>query len=436
MVKILNELFSRPREVLFSSHSNHEPSIFKRIIRVFLDAARGFVNDDCYSKASALTFYSLLSIVPLLAVLFGIAKGFGFERPLEFEIREKFFEQKEIAEKLIQFAYSWLENVKGGLIAGVGTAVLLWSVLGLLNNIETALNAIWKTRNARSYMRKVTDFLAVLVICPIFFVTVSSLNVFITTHIAQTAQSNVLVEAVSPYILFILKFFPYFLSWLLFTFVYLFMPNTKVYISAAVLAGIMSGTFFQLWQWAYIRFQIGVASYGAIYGSFAALPLFLIWLQISWIIFLAGAEIAVEIENDLFVPLRTSRPLSIKAAALFMTYRCVEAFAHSRPPMTDHQLAQELGMSLNHVQIILEALQKERILVEVYSGSDKTVGYQPARAIQTITMKSVCDAIDMSNDIPASYNDSQEMIRVQNYLKQTNLLLEEPSHNPPLYQIK
>lgn len=436
MVKILSQLFSHPRDISFLPNlKQDEPSVIKRIFRVMVDAARGFVNDDCYSKASALTFYSLLSIVPLLAVLFGIAKGFGFERPLELEIRDKFFEQKEITEKLIEFAYSWLNNVKGGVIAGVGTAVLLWSVLGLLNNIETALNAIWKTRNSRSYTRKLSDFLATLVICPIFFVAVSSLNVFITTHITETAQSNVLVEAVSPYILFILKFFPYFLSWLLFTFVYLFMPNTRVYASAAILAGIIGGTFFQLWQWAYIKFQIGVASYGAIYGSFAALPLFLVWLQISWIIFLAGAEIAVEIENDLFIPLRKPRPLGIKAAALFITYRCVEAFTKSKPPITDHQLAQELGMSLNHVQILLEALQNERILSEVSAESDKTAGYQPARAIQTITMKRVCDAIDASNDIPACYDDSQEMDRIKEYLEDTSKLLAEPSHNPVLYSI-
>ena len=310
----------------------YSDSIWSRALRVLIDAGRGFVEDDCYSKASALTFYSLLSIVPVLAVLFGIAKGFGFEQALEVEISQHFAEQRELTDKLIQFAYSWLQTVKGGLIAGVGAVALLWSVLSLLNNIEAALNAIWKTRIARPYSRKISDYLATMVICPIFFVTSSSITVFLNTQIAQSAQSNVLVEAVSPFLLLILKLFPFFLSWILFTFVYYFMPNTKVYLRSALIAGILAGTAFQIWQWLYIRFQIGASSYGAIYGSFAALPLFLVWLQISWLILLAGAEVAFELENDLFIPSRHLTPLPGKAAALLITFRSVEAFAKGFPP--------------------------------------------------------------------------------------------------------
>lgn len=429
MAKTLAELFSLLKNQ--EGPQEKRPILLRRCWRVLTDSIRGFINDNCYLLASALTFYSLLSIVPLLAVLFGIAKGFGFERALEIEVRSKLFEQQELSEKLIEFAYSWLQSVQGGLIAGVGTAVLLWSVIGLLNNIETALNVIWKTRNARSYSRKISDYLAVLVICPIFLVAVSSMNVFITTHITESAQSNVFVEAVSPFILFILKFSPFFLSWLLFTFIYFFMPNTKVYLRTALLAGIVGGTAFQIWQWIYIKFQIGVASYGAIYGSFAALPLFLIWLQTSWLILLAGAELAVELENDLFIPLRALHPLSAKAAALFITYRCLEAFAKGKPAVADHALAQELGISLSHIQVLLEALQKERILTTVLSNTH--AGYQPAREIKNITMKNVCDAIDKNNEILASFRESPEMKRIQNYLIQIDHTLNDPPYNQALY---
>lgn len=407
-------------------------SFFNRCWRVMVDAIRGFIEDDCYAKASALTFYSLLSIVPVLAVLFGIAKGFGFERALEGEIRQRFSDQPEITSKAIEFAYSWLHTVKGGLIAGVGTILLLWSVIGLLNNIEGALNAIWKTKISRSYGRKLSDYLATIVICPIFVVAVSSLNVFITTQLEKTAASHPLVEVVSPFLLWILKFSPFFLSWALFTFIYLFMPNTKVYFRSAIIAGILAGTAFQLWQWIYIRFQIGASSYGAIYGSFAALPLFLVWLQISWNILLAGAEVAFQIENDLFIPARTPHPLSIKAAALFITYRCIEAFAKALPPLTDRVLAQELGISLNHVHTILEALQQDRIL-SVVIFSNKTNGYQPARSIRSITMKRVCDALDKSQEIPASFENSPAMRQIQDYLKEVDQILVKDEINRSLY---
>lgn len=427
MTKTFNEL--NPHHGNLSAVSQ---SLWKRSLRVLYDAARGFVEDDCYAKASALTFYSLLSIVPVLAVVFGIAKGFGFNKALELEINERFAEQHELVEKLIEFAYSWLQNVQGGVIAGIGTIALFWSVLGLLSNIENALNAIWKIPVSRPYGRKISDYLATMVICPIFLVTSSSITVSLSTELSATAQGNIVLEAVSPLLLFILKLFPYFLSWILFTFVYLFMPNTKVYLRSALIAGILGGTVFQLWQWMYIRFQIGASSYGAIYGSFAALPLFLIWLQTSWLILLAGAEVAFEIENDLFIPFRHLVPLSSKAAALLVTFRCIEAFVKGNPPLTDRSLAHELGVSLNHLHTLLEVLQKERILVAVIYR-DKTLGYQPARAIESITFAKVCNAIDKSNELLASVLDSVPLNKIQTYLDQVDKSLEQSPQNKPLY---
>lgn len=428
--RTLNELL-HPHHKAGSSPSP-SPSIWKRAWKVLIDAAQGFIEDDCYSKASALTFYSLLSVVPVLAVLFGIAKGFGFDKAMEAEIRERFLEQPEVSEKLIEFAYSWLQSVQGGLIAGVGTVILLWSVLGLLNNIETALNSIWKTRFARSYTRKLSDYLATMIICPIFFVTSSSINLFLSTRISETAHENIVFEAISPVLLSILKLFPFFLSWVLFTFVYLFMPNTKVYFRSAIIAGVLAGTTFQLWQWIYIRFQIGASSYGAIYGSFAALPLFLVWLQISWLILLAGAEVAFELENDLFVPSRNVVPIASKAAALLITYRCIESFVLGQPPQTDRSLSHELGMSLNHLQVLLEALQKENILSAV-SYRDKTIGYQPARSIESITFMRVCQAIEKNNELIASLQETPQLDKIRAYLQESELSLEKASDNQPIY---
>jgi len=408
-------------------------SLMKRSWRVAKDTAFGFINDDCYSKASALTFYSLLSIIPVLAVLFGIAKGFGFEQALETEINVRFAEQREIIAKLIQLAYSWLLNAEGGVIAGIGTVVLLWSVFGLLSNIETALNAIWKTRYSRPYARKISDYLATMIVSPIFLVTLSSINVFIHTQFKRN-QDNVFIEAVSPIILFSLKFFPYFLSWALFTFIYMFMPYTKVYARSAIIAGVIAGTMFQAWQWGYIKFQVGVSSYGAVYGSFAALPLFLIWLQISWLILLAGAELAFETENDLFIPAREVSPISMKATALLITFRCVDAFAKGDPPITDRLLAHELGMSLNHLHSVIEILENERIL-SIAAYHNKTIGYQPARAIDAITFQSVCRAIEHGSSLVGAVKDSPQLDRITDYLAKSNKVLSDSEHNLLIQQL-
>jgi membrane protein len=267
-----------------------------------------------------------------------------------------------------------------------------------------------------------------MIICPLFLVTSSSLTVFLSTQIARTAQNSQIVEAVSPFLFTILKLSPYFLSWILFTFIYLFLPNTKVYLRSALIAGIVAGSAFQAWQWAYIKFQIGASSYGAIYGSFAALPLFLIWLQISWLIFLAGAELAFEIENDLFIPYRKSIPLPSKAAALLITYRCIEAFILGQPAQTDRSLAHELGISLNHLHAILEALQHERILSAV-SYRDRTIGYQPARAVDSISFAMVCEAIDKSSDLTASVKDSEALRQIQEYLVDIEKIIEQSPVN-------
>ncbi|MFI0434604.1 MAG: YhjD/YihY/BrkB family envelope integrity protein [Parachlamydiaceae bacterium] len=426
MAKTFNELFPRSDD-----QTPRKLRIWSRILRVVYDSVRGFIEDDCYSKASALTFYSLLSVVPTLAVLFGIAKGFGLENALELEISEKFIEQKELVQKLIEFAYSWLHTVKGGVIAGFGVFILFWSILGLLSSIETTLNAIWKTPISRTFGRRISDYLAAIVICPFFFITSSSITVWLG-HFTQLSQHQVFVDVVSPFVLFILKCFPYFLSATLFTFVYFFLPNTKVYMRSALIAGIIGGSAFQIWQWIYIKFQFVASSYGAIYGSFAALPLFLIWLQISWLILLAGAELAFEIENDLFIPFRRTLNLSSKAVALLLTYRCIESFVKGEIPQTERSLAHEIGISLNHLHTILEALQKEGIISKVYY-KDKASGYQPARSLESITFALVCQAMDKSHYLLASVRESIPFQNIQQALEESNSVLATSSFNQPVY---
>lgn len=412
--------------------STSKPSFVTRIGRIIYNTVVGFIDDDCYSKASALTFYSLLSIVPIVAVAFGIGKGFGFDTNIEQELTKAFAEQPQVAEKLIGFARSWLENVQGGLIAGVGTILLLWTVMGLFGNVESAFNAIWKVKTPRPYIRRVSDYLAAVIIAPLFFVASSSINIFITTQLTETAHQNVLFEAINPLLLSLLKLFPYILTWILFSFVYLFMPNTRVFFRTAVMAGILAGSAFQLWQWLYIKFQIGVASYGAIYGSFAALPLFLIWLQISWVIVLAGAELAVQLENDAFIPNRLIKPVSNKAAALYITYYCLDTFFKGKEPLTDRTLAKDLCLSLNHAQGLLKALVDAKILSEVSMGY-RAIGYQPAKPAALITMKSVCDAIDSSSYIQGAPPEDAETGKIEEYLLTIDSQAEEISKRYPLY---
>jgi len=203
-------------------------------LRVLLLAIRRFFEDKCELRASALTFYTLLSIVPVVAMAFGIAKGFGLEKILEAQLLAKLEGQPEIADRLLGFARSLLENTKGGTIAGVGVAVLFWSVIKVLGNIESALNDIWGVAKARGLGRKLTDYLSVMMICPVLLIIASSVTLLVTTQITTMVEGLAFLGYAAGVIIFLIKLLPYTVIWFLFTFMYVFMPNTKVQLKSGI----------------------------------------------------------------------------------------------------------------------------------------------------------------------------------------------------------
>lgn len=373
---------------------------YKKWTRIAVAAARGYIDDDCSLKASALTFYSLLSVVPVLAVAFGIARGFGFEKHLEFEIKHKLLEQQEVVQYLINFAYQMLENTQSGLIAGVGLVVLFYTVIKLLSNIESSFNSIWKVRQRRSLARSFSDYLAMMLFCPIFFAASSSISVFVVTQIVDISKTTGVWDTISPLLLLAFHIFPFILVWFLFTALYLIMPNTRVPLKYAIVGGICAGTAYQIVQAIYIQFQIGLASYGAIYGSFAALPLFLIWLQTSWMITLAGAEIAHHAESNRAIP-SLSATLKCKEGdarvlGLLMMQECTRAFSQGTEPPSSYTLSTTTGAPVSAVKVILHELMQAGLLTEVNWQGKSGDYYYPGRDIQSITLKDICSALDTS----------------------------------------
>lgn len=238
---------------------------------IILKVIKNFIKDECFYKAACLSFYSLLSIVPILAVAFGIATELGFEKYLIIEVQSRLLEQPQLADQIISFAYSMLQRTHGGLIAIIGVISFLWTSIQLFNAMEHTFNAIWGIKEDRSYGKQAIDYLIMLFFGPLFLVGASTLS-FLAAGI------------------FSLRLISLFIIWTLFFLIYKFVPNTKVNGLHALLAAVITGSIYQMLEWTYIHFQIGVANYGAIYGSFAALPLFLVWMNTSWCIVLAGVE--------------------------------------------------------------------------------------------------------------------------------------------------
>ena len=412
---------------------------FVKQLRILFLAIRGFNDNNCPLRSSALTFYSILSIVPLLAMAFGIAKGFGFQMLFEKQLLEKFQGQEEVMNRIVAFAHSLLENTKGGMIAGIGIVFLLWTVIKLLGNIERSFNDIWEVKNPRTYGRKFSDYLSIMLISPILFILSSSVTLFITTQITVITQKVALIGMFSPVIFFMLKLIPYCLIWILLIFMYLIMPNTKVNFSSGVIAGVIAGTIYQIAQWAYITFQVGMARYNAIYGSFAALPLFLIWIQLSWMIVLFGAEISYAYQYvdtyDFEPDLRSISPAFKKLLSLHISRLVISTFLKAVPPLSAINISKTLEIPIRLVQQILYELVEAGILSDTEVKKNKTVSYQPARDINRITINSVIEALEQKgvDNIPVS--QTVELRHLSEALKTLNNEIETSPANRLLKDI-
>lgn len=375
-------------------------SFLIRQLRIVLLAVQGFDEDKCLLRASALTFYALLSLVPLAALAFAVAKNFGLEKVLERQLLERFAGQEAVFERVFAFARALLENTRSGLVAGIGVVILLWSVLQLLSHLEYAFNEIWERKRARRWWRKFSDYFAVTVLSPLLLLFAGSVTVFIRTQLAGEAANPALVGLVSPLLWLVLKLAPFLVIWGLFTFVYIVMPNTRVNFASGLLAGVVAGTCYQVFQWAYISFQVVIARHNVVYGSFAALPLFLVWLQLSWLILLIGAEIAFahqSVDTYEFEPDRRNASTAFtRRLALLIARQVVRNFADGGPPLTASAISHTLETPIRLVRQLLFALTAAAILVEVDSAQDKEAAYQPARDIHTLSVHAVLEALDHS----------------------------------------
>ena len=414
-------------------------SFLIRQLRIIILAIRGYDEDKCFVRASSLTFYTLLSIVPVVAMFFGVAKGFGFEKVLERRLYENFPGQEEILVKVVNFAHSLLQETQGGIIAGIGMAVLFWSVLKVLNNIERSFNEIWEIKTGRSWGRKFSDYLSIMLISPIFIIMSGSVTVFITTEVEQITQRIALIGMLSPLIFFMLKLLPYILVWMLFTFLYILMPNTKVNFKAGLVGGIVAGTLYQIAQFAYIGFQIGAARYSAIYGSFAALPLFLMWLQISWWIVLFGAELSFANQNvdtyEYEPDCLNISPGFKKLLTLQVTHLLIKNFSNGEKPLTYSQISNHLNMPVRLVHQIIFDLIESGLVSETRTKADKEFAYQPARDINKMTIQYVLEALDQSgtDDIPVA--KTEDYVALSDALQNFGEAMEKSSANKLLKDI-
>jgi membrane protein len=415
-----------------SELSRRKSFLFKQL-RIIVLAARGFSSHNVQLRASALTFYSLLSVIPVAAIAFAIAKGFGLDKNLEQELINNFQSHEEVLNWLLRNARNALDATNGGYIAGVGIVILFWSVMSLLGDIESSFNHIWQIRSPRPWYRKFTDYLTIMLIAPIFLILSSSVTVFINTQFEDFMLKAPILDFFKPIVGFLLQFTPYFLTWVSLTVLFIVMPNTKVRFMSALVAGVIAGTFLQILQWFYIDLQFGISKLSTIYGSFAAIPLFIVWLQSSWIVVLIGAEISFANQNVSRYEFE-SEALNIsnyqkRALTLMIMSLITKNFVNGEPPAGTETISVQLKIPVRLVRDIVQDLNAVGLVSMIHTNDDKERLYQPAMDINSLTICFVLSRLDKKGIEQTTVLKNKEFEKITAVLAKFDKLMAKSDSN-------
>ena len=364
-------------------------------IKIATLSVKEFTERRVVNKASALTYSTLLAIIPILALLFAIARGFGFSNLLEDQFRNGFGGQAQTAETILSFIDSYLSHAKSGIFIGVGLIMLFYTVLLLTHNMERTFNSIWQVKKPRSLYRKMTDYFSMMLLLPLLIMLSSGISIFMSTFLKNMEEFFLL----APVIKFLVRLTPFVLTWGMFTALYIFMPNTKVKLKFAIVPGILAGSAFQAFQYLYIGSQIWVSRYNAIYGSFAAIPMFLLWTQISWSICLYGAQlcyVAQNLRNFSFSKEteNISRRYHDFLCILIMSLIC-KRFQTEESPYTAESLSDEHKIPIRLTTTILYELQDLHMIYETpVEGEDEEMAYLPSVDINQMNVAMLLSRLD------------------------------------------
>ncbi len=392
-------------------------SLLVKYLRILLLAFKGGVEDNLFLRSSALTFYTLLSIIPIVGLAFGISKGFGLNVFLEDQLRGALSGQEEVFDWIMGFGQSALESARGGVVAGVGLLVLLFTIFQVMLNIEESFNEIWQVKKVRHWSRMISDYFAIIFLAPFFLVLSGAATIYLNAQVAELSQNFKLLGFLGPLLLFLVNLVPFVLVWIMLTIIYMVMPNTKVRFSSAFLASVIAGTMLYFFQWAYVFFQVGVSRYNAIYGSFAALPLLLIFLQLAWLLVLFGAEISYAYQNvekyEFETESQNVSPSRKKILSVYILHLLIKYFMDGKSTPDSEEISTRLTIPNRLVRSVLNDLIEVNLVNEVQKPKKKEVGYQPALDINQISIQMVTERLDKKGIDFKPFNSSKVLTSIE-----------------------
>ncbi len=368
-----------------------------RWLKVANLSIRSFLDRDLQSRSMSLTYSTVLAIVPAFALLLAIGRGFGLQGLLEQELYNNFPAQKQVIQFGLRFVDSYLKEASSGMFVGIGIVFLLWTLISLLSYIETAFNKIWDIKHDRSLYQKVTDYIAICLMVPILMICSSGVSIFMSA----TIQDNMHFAFLTPFVNVALETSPVLLSWLAFSLSFCLIPNTKVKFKYAAISGAICAIVFQILQLLFVNGQIYVSKYNAIYGSFAFLPLLLIWLQLSWLILLLGCVLTYSLQNVFafnFIGDATTMSENYeRKVTIILTAAIVARFKENKTPFTRGQLSFYYDIPIRVVSHLCDQLYKARIINFVILPDEK-VGVAPAMETGNLSVGELLSRLDNVGD--------------------------------------
>lgn len=415
---------------------------FFSLCRVSTIVVKGFIADNCGLQASALTYISLMSMVPVLALMFSFTKGIGMQNRIievigleKQEITETVDGEKvvnirftipspeesdaedipgttppppetrpgggdamrlrslpEPLQKAVITIFTYVENTKFGALGLVGSLLLFWAVVKAISKLEHTFNAIWGIKESRPLFRRITEYIFLIIMIPMVFLVATSVNAAMSSQeVVERIQA--LAGPLAWLYRRLIRLSGFVIIGLAFSFLYGFMPNTKVKLFPALVAGFIAGILWFLTQWAYITFQIGVTKYNAIYGTFAVVPFFLAWLYANWMLVLFGAEVSFAVQNHRTYMLESSSarvsPAVLSLLGLVLTYEACKAFYEGRKPLSPGDYARKHAIPARMLSAVTSGLVEAGVLVRVEGEGDR---YVPGKDLSHLTLEDVEEA--------------------------------------------
>ncbi|QEP43856.1 YihY/virulence factor BrkB family protein [Ectothiorhodospiraceae bacterium BW-2] len=348
-------------------------------------------------RAMSLVYTTLLSLVPLLAVSFSMLKAFGVHNQIEPMLINFVAPMGEMGVEIINRVLEFVERMKVGVLGSVGLAILLFTVISLVQKIEQALNYVWRVKQPRTIVRRFSDYLSVIMVGPVLIFSAMGMSASIRNH--TIVQQLLEMEALGTLILLLGKLIPFLFVTTAFFFIYLFIPNTRIGLRPALLGAAAAGGLWQSIGLLFGHFAAGATSYAAIYSGLAILILFMIWLYLNWLILLIGAQIAYYIQYPRQIrrePLTLPRGLAYRQLMVLLMVSIVRRFESEAPPITLEELNQQSELPRDLLELLLQKLLSYGFIA---TCREEPEGYLPTTAPEKLQLNHFLQVVD-SNDTP------------------------------------